>query len=534
MDYKIKDIEKKLNLKDEDLIFYGEDKAKIKEEFIRKNSNNKDGKLVLVTAITPTKSGEGKTATTIGLVDGLNKIGIKTIGVLREPSMGPVFGLKGGAVGGGKETIEPQEDINLHFTGDIHALTSSINLISAVIDNHIFQGNELRIDPKKILWKRSLDVNDRILRKILIGLENNSGILREESFQITVANELMAVLCLSKDKNDFKERVNKIIIGFNFDNEPIYLKDLKITNAIMKLMKYALLPNLVQTCNKNPILVHGGPFANIAHGCNSLIATKLALKLANVVVTEAGFGSDLGAEKFFDIKCKQGNLKPDAVVLVTTIRALKYHGGQIYEELTNENLEALNKGYDNLKRHCENLKLFKVPFIISINKFSTDSLNEINDLIRWCKNNNFKFSINSSYLEGQEGAINLANKLYEVLDTEKSNFEFLYKDNQSIEEKIDCICKKIYHANKVIYSKESKMKILQLNNLNLSNLQICIAKTQYSFSDNAKLLNAPTNFDVNVKDITISNGAGFIVVYLGNILTMPGLPKIPNAILMEK
>lgn len=530
---KIKEIAKKLSINEKDLIFYGDDKAKIKESFIDKVKSNKNGKLVLVTAITPTKAGEGKTATTIGLVDGLNKINIKTLGALREPSLGPVFGLKGGAVGGGLETIEPQDDINLHFTGDLHALTSSIDLISAITDNHIYQGNELNIDPNKILWKRSLDMNDRSLRKIEIGIGEKNGPKRSESFQITVASELMAILCLSKDRQDFYKRIQNILVAYTYDDKPIFLKDLKISNAIMKLMKYALLPNLVQTSNGNPVLVHGGPFANIAHGCNSIIATNLGLKISDVLVTEAGFAADLGAEKFFDIKCRTADLKPDAVVLVATIRALKLHGGVNFDDLTNENVEALLKGTENLKQHAENLKLYGVPFVIAINHFSSDTENEVEALSNWCRENNYMFSFLDSYIKGPNGAIDLAYKVKEILDTKKSNFRYLYDINEPLTKKIEAVCKKIYHASNVNYSEEALNKIKLYKNFNLDNIPICIAKTQNSFSDNPKLLNAPKDFDVTVKDVSLSNGAGFLVVYLGNILTMPGLPKVPRAVLME-
>ena len=527
------DIAKKLNINEDELILYGNDKAKIQEDFILQHSNNKKGKLVLVTAITPTKAGEGKTATTIGLVDGLNKIGRKAMACLREPSLGPVFGLKGGAVGGGKETIEPQEDINLHFTGDLHALTSSIDLISAIIDNHIFMGNELKINPDKILWKRSLDINDRTLRNIRIGIGDKNGVERNDSFCITVASELMAILCLAKDKNDFKTRLENIIVAYNFNDEPVYLKDLKISNAIMKLMKYALLPNLVQTCNENPVLVHGGPFANIAHGCNSLIATNLALNISPLVVTEAGFASDLGAEKFLDIKCRVGDFNPDVIVLVATIRALKMHGGVDFDSLGKENVEALEIGTANLKQHVENLKLYGVPVVIAINHFATDHQSEIDFLKQWCIKNTYQYSFLDSFIKGADGAVDLASKVCEMLDTKKPNFRFLYELNQSIEDKISTICHKIYHCRNINYTSQALEKIKEIEKLNKTNLPICIAKTQNSFSDNKNLLNAPRDFGVTVRDVSLSNGAGFIVVYLGNILTMPGLPKIPNAVLME-
>lgn len=528
-------VAKKFGIGEEFLEYYGNYKAKIDfKRMWNEVKNNEDGKLVLVTAITPTKAGEGKTTTTVALIDGLAKIKQKAIGCLREPSLGPVFGLKGGATGGGKVTVEPHDDINLHFTGDMHALTSSINLISAIIDNHIYQGNELNIDPNKITWKRALDMNDRELRSINIGLgSDKNGIKREDHFQITVASELMAIMCLAKDEKDFIDRVRKIIVAFTYDDQPVYLEELRISNAILKLMREALKPNIVQTQEHNLVFVHGGPFANIAHGCSSLIATRLALKLSPLVITEAGFASDLGAEKFFDIKCRTGNLKPNAVVLVATIRALKLHGGVLFEELENENLDALENGFKNLEQHYQNLRKFNVPVIVAINHFKSDSENEVKKLIELLNKNYFPFAFLDGYLKGGDGSRELASKVMEVLETKRSNFSPIYKLTSSIEEKIETLAKEIYRADGVEYSDLVKEKIELYKNMGKDDLPICVAKTQSSFSDDPKLLNAPRNFKLHVKDLSLSNGAGFIVVYCGNILTMPGLPKIPAAVKME-
>lgn len=528
-------VAKKFGIGEEFLEYYGNYKAKIDfKRMWNEVKNNEDGKLVLVTAITPTKAGEGKTTTTIALIDGLAKIKQKAIGCLREPSLGPVFGLKGGATGGGKVTVEPHDDINLHFTGDMHALTSSINLISAIIDNHIYQGNELNIDPNKITWKRALDMNDRELRSINIGLgSDKNGIKREDHFQITVASELMAIMCLAKDEKDFIDRVRKIIVAFTYDDKPVYLEELRISNAILKLMREALKPNIVQTQEHNLVFVHGGPFANIAHGCSSLIATRLALKLSPLVITEAGFASDLGAEKFFDIKCRTGNLKPNAVVLVATIRALKLHGGVLFEELENENLDALENGFKNLEQHYQNLRKFNVPVIVAINHFKSDSENEVKKLIELLNKNYFPFAFLDGYLKGGDGSRELASKVMEVLETKRSNFSPIYKLTSSIEEKIETLAKEIYRADGVEYSDLAKEKIEFYKNMGKDDLPICVAKTQSSFSDDPKLLNAPRNFKLHVRDLSLSNGAGFIVVYCGNILTMPGLPKIPAAVKME-
>lgn len=529
----IEKIAKKVEISKVFLEKYGNFKAKVDLKINDEIKNNEDGKLVLVTAITPTKAGEGKTTTSIALLDGLNQINQKALLCLREPSLGPVFGLKGGATGGGKVTVEPSEDINLHFTGDMHALTSSINLISSIIDNHIYQGNELKINPERILWQRALDINERELRTIEIGLGGDkNGIQRTDHFQITVASELMAILCISKSEEDFKERIGNIIVAYNYDDEPVYLKDLKIQNAIMKLMKNALKPNLVQTQENNPCLIHGGPFANIAHGCSSLIATKMALKLSPIVITEAGFAADLGAEKFFDIKCRVGDLKPNCAVLVATIRALKLHGGQKYEDLANEDIGALEEGFKNLEQHYYNLKKFGVPVVVAINHFNSDTENEIECLTKLCEKNYFPVSFLDGYLNGGKGSIKLAQKVLETLETKRSNFKPLYDVNLSIKNKIQIIAKEIYHAKDVNFEEKALKDIEQIEKIGRDKLPVCMAKTPMSFSDNPNLLNVPKDFTLNVKEVKLSNGAGFIVCLCGNILTMPGLPKVPQAVLM--
>lgn len=526
---KIEKIAKMIGVEKDELEFYGDYKAKIRPSVIERTKNNKDGKLILVTAITPTKAGEGKTTASIALLDGLAKLNQKALLCLREPSMGPVFGVKGGATGGGKVSIEPIDDINLHFTGDMHALTSAINLISAIIDNHIYQGNELNIDKDKVVWKRAIDCNDRELRNIEIGFGEKNGIQRSDHFEITVASELMAILCISKDREDFERRVNNIIVAYNLEGAPIYLRDLGISNAIMKIMNYALWPNIVQTSENNPCLVHGGPFANIAHGCSSLIATKLALKLSPIVITEAGFAADLGAEKFLDIKCRVGGLKPSAAVLVATIRALKMHGGVAFEDLDKENLEALKCGIENLEQHYQNLKKFGLPIVIAINHFKQDTENEVKLLSEWCKNKGFAYAFLDGFLNGGEGSIELANRVLECLATKESNYKPIYDLELSVEEKIEKICKEIYRCRNVLYSDLAKEQIKNIVKLGKSNFVVCMAKTQSSFSDNPKLLNCPKDFDVTVRELKLSNGAEFIVPLLGNILTMPGLPKEPLA-----
>ena len=531
---KIERIAAKVDIPESALEKYGNYKAKISKKFIDSVKNRPDGKLVLVTAITPTKAGEGKTTTSIALLDGLAKIHQKAILSLREPSLGPVFGLKGGATGGGKVTVEPHEDINLHFTGDMHALTSSINLIAAIIDNHIYQGNELNIDPTKIVWKRALDMNERELREIEIGLgSEKNGIKRTDHFEITVASELMAILCISTSEEDFYERIKKIIVAYTYDDNPVYLSDLKISNAVMKLMHYALLPNIVQTAEGNPTLIHGGPFANIAHGCSSLISMKLGLKVAPITITEAGFGADLGAEKFLDITAKVGNLTPNVIVLVATIRALKLHGGIKFEDLTVENIGALKEGFKNLEQHYYNLRKYDVPVVVAINHFKDDTKLEIDTLKEMLNKLGIKFAFLDGFLNGGDGSIDLANRVVEALETTKSKYHTLYKYEDTIENKIAKIAKEIYHASDVQYEEKALKSIENIRKLNRENLPICIAKTQSSFSDDSKLLNVPRNFTLHVKDIHLSNGAGFIVVLTGNILTMPGLPKVPAAVKME-
>ncbi len=527
------DIAKKLNINEKYIIPFGYDKAKISLKIMDELKDKPDGKLVLVTAITPTKAGEGKTTTSIGLHDGLNYIGVPSLVCLREPSLGPVFGIKGGATGGGKALVVPSEDINLHFTGDMHALTSSINLIAACIDNSIWQGNELNINPERVLWKRALDMNDRALRRITISEGETKCAPRQEEFVITVASELMAILCLSKDENDFMERVNNIIVAYSNENKPVFLRQLRISHAVMKLMITALNPNLVQTLEGNPAIIHGGPFANIAHGCNSIIATKMALKLAPVVVTEAGFGADLGAEKFLDIKCRVAGLKPDAVVVVATIRALKMHGGQPFEELGNENVEALANGVCNLAKHIENVEKYGVPAIVCINHFASDTEKETAWLSKWCEDNGYDYAYCSAFADGGKGAEALAKGVMKILETKKSNYHPLYDVNLPIKEKIEIIAKEIYGAGQVVYTEEADKQIADFTALGFDKTPICIAKTPQSLTDDAKVLGAPRGFTVTVKEVRLSAGANFIVPLTGAIMTMPGLPKVPAAVKME-
>ncbi len=530
---KISEIAKKAGINEKYVEPYGFYKAKIDSAIHEEIKDKQDGKLILVTAITPTKAGEGKTTTSISLLDGLNKIGEKALLCLREPAMGPTFGLKGGATGGGKVTIEPHEDINLHFNGDMHALTSSINLISAIIDNSIFQGNPLNIDPKRVVWKRAIDMNDRTLREIEIGEGEKNGVKRKDGFIITVASELMAILCLAKNDEDFLDRLKKIIVAYSIDDHPITIEDLKITHAIMKLMKEALKPNLVQTSENNPVLIHGGPFANIAHGCNSLIATKLALKLSPIVITEAGFAADLGAEKFFDIVAPIGNLHPDLAIMVATIRALKMHGGVAYEELGKENLEALKKGMTNLEVHLSNMKKFGMPVLIAINHFSSDSEKEILFVEKYCKERGYAYSFVDSFLKGSDGAIDLAKKTMNFLATTPSHFTPLYKKDSPIREKIATICKEIYRANDVDYSLEALKSIEHYEAMGYGDSYICMAKTPNSLSDDPKLLGAPKGFSVHIREVSLASGSDFIIPLTGKILTMPGLPKVPMAVKME-
>jgi len=519
-------VAEKIGLDSNDIELYGDYKAKIKECVYERLKDKENGKLILVTAINPTPAGEGKTTVTIGLGQALSKINKKVVMALREPSLGPVMGLKGGACGGGYSQVVPMDEINLHFTGDLHAITAANNLIAATIDNHIYFGNELNID--KVIHKRALDVNDRALRYINI-TDKDGNVLRKDSFVITVATEIMAILCLAQDIDDLKRRIGNIIIGFNKDEEPVMVKDLKIEGAVTALLKDAIKPNLVQTLENVPCIIHGGPFANIAHGCNSIIATKLALKLGDYVVTEAGFGADLGAEKFFDIKCRKANLKPDAVVLVSTIRSLKYNAGIELKELTKENVEALEKGSVNLIKHIENIKKYKVPVVVTINKFFTDTDNEIEVIKKVCKEQGVECTVSEVFAHGGEGGIELAQALLKVLNEQKSQFEPLYDEKLTIKEKIETIAKEIYGANNVVYSDIADEQIKLLEKLNLDKKPVCIAKTQYSLSDNPKLLGRPTGFDINIKNVTVSNGAEFIVVLTGDIMTMPGLPRVPAA-----
>lgn len=512
------------------LEMYGKYKAKIDNKILVDLIDKPNGKLILVTAITPTPAGEGKTTTSIGLADGLSSLGKNTIAALREPSLGPVFGLKGGAAGGGYAQVVPMEDINLHFTGDFHAISAACNLLAAMIDNHLQQGNSLNIDPRRITFKRVVDMNDRALRDIVIGMGGKAnGVVRQAGYEITVASEVMAILCLANDLKDLKERLGKIIIGYTYDNKEVKASQLKANGAMAVLLKDAIKPNLVQTLEHTPVIIHGGPFANIAHGCNSVIATKTALKLADYVVTEAGFAADLGAEKFFDIKCRSANLKPDAVVLVATIRALKYHGGVKKEDLNKENIEALKKGLPNLFAHLDNIQnVYGLPVVVAINGFSSDTNKEQQLLIDECAKRNIKAILCEGWAKGSKGTIELSKAVIDLVQQE-NNFHYLYKDDESIEEKLNDLCQKIYHGDKVIYTDEAKKKLKQIKENGYSNLPICVAKTQYSLSDNAKLLAAPTNFSITVKDLKVSAGAGFIVAYCGDIMTMPGLPKVPAA-----
>lgn len=527
-------IAKKIGLGEDDIELYGKYKCKISLDAIKKLENNKDGKLVLVTAINPTPAGEGKSTVTVGLGQALNKIGKNTVIALREPSLGPVFGIKGGAAGGGYAQVVPMEDINLHFTGDMHAITSANNLLCAAIDNHIHQGNLLRIDSRRIVFKRVMDMNDRALRNIVVGMGGKiNGFLREDGFMITVASEIMAILCMASDLEDLKERMGNILIAYNLDGEPVYAKELEVQGAMALLMKDAIKPNLVQTLENTPAIIHGGPFANIAHGCNSIIATKTALKMSDITITEAGFGADLGAEKFLDIKCRYGNLNPDCVVLVATIRALKHHGGVKKGELNISNVDALNKGMKNLEKQIENIKAYGVPVVVAINKFITDSDEEVKAIEDFCKNIGVEVSLTEVWEKGGEGGIDLANKVIKTMETEPSNFKMIYDSEESIKDKILKIVQTIYGGKGVNYTPQALKQIAEIEKFNLDKLPICMAKTQYSLSDNPSLLGRPENFDITVKEVRVSNGAGFIVVLTGDVMTMPGLPKVPAANRMD-
>ena len=524
----INKIAEKLEIKEEDIEQYGKYKAKISNEIYEKNKSKNNGKLILVTAISPTPLGEGKTTVSIAIADGLRKIGKKSILTLREPSLGPVFGIKGGATGGGKVQIAPMEDINLHFTGDIHAITSANNLLSAMIDNHIYFGNELGFE--KVVWKRCLDLNDRQLRKVETGLSGESKIVpRIDNFDITVASEIMAVLCLAENLKDLKQKLGNIIIGYNKKEKPIYVKQLKAEGAMTVLLKDAIKPNLVQTLEHTPALVHGGPFANIAHGCNSVIATKTALKLADYTITEAGFGADLGAEKFLDIKCRKTGLKPDAVVIVATIKAIKYHGGVEKEKIQEENIEGIEKGIDNLYKHIDNIKnKFGLNVIVALNKYASDTEKEIEYIKEKLANKNIELSVVEGWAKGGDGAIDIANKLVK-LSQQPNEFKYIYNDSDSIKEKILKIAKNIYYAKDVKYSEEAEKQIENIEKMGYAKLPICIAKTQYSFSDDPKNLECKDDYNINVRGVELKAGAGFVVVLAGKIMTMPGLPKVPAA-----
>ncbi len=526
----IKNVAAKLGMSEDDIEMYGKYKAKISDEYMQSVKNNENGKLILVTAINPTPAGEGKTTVTVGLGQAMCKLGKKAVIALREPSLGPCFGIKGGAAGGGYAQVVPMEDLNLHFTGDFHAITSANNLLAAVMDNHMHQGNALRIDPKRIVFKRCLDMNDRVLRNIIVGMgKKGDGVMRQDGFVITVASEIMAILCLATDIKDLQERLSRIIVAYNVDNEPVTAGELKCVGAMTALLKDAIKPNLIQTLEHTPALVHGGPFANIAHGCNSVRATQTALKIADYVITEAGFGADLGAEKFFDIKCRMTGLKPDAVVLVATVRALKYNGGVAKADLGEENLEALEKGIVNLEKHIENLQLYGVPVVVTLNRFVSDTDAELAFVREFCEKRGCDFALANVWEKGGEGGIELANAVLNTLETKESHFKVLYEDNLSIKEKIETIAKKIYGADGVTYSAEADRAIAKIEEMGFANMPVCMAKNQYSLSDDAKKLGRPTGFTVNIREVYVSAGAGFVVAITGAIMTMPGLPKSPAA-----
>lgn len=526
----IRNVAERFELTEEDLEFYGKYKAKISDQVWERVKNNPDGKLVLVTAINPTPAGEGKTTISIGLAQALNQMGKKTWLALREPSLGPCFGIKGGAAGGGYAQVVPMEDLNLHFTGDFHAITSANNLLAAMLDNHIQQGNELRIDTRQVTWKRCLDMNDRVLRNVVVGLGAKAdGYVREDHFVITVASEIMAILCLCNDMKDLKERLGRIIVAYNVDGEPVTAKDLKAVGAMAALLKDAIQPNMIQTLEHTPALVHGGPFANIAHGCNSVRATKTALKLGEIAVTEAGFGADLGAEKFMDIKCRMAGLKPDAVVLVATVKALKYNGGVPKNELGTENLEALKKGIVNLEKHIENIQKFGVPVVVTLNSFLTDTEAEYELIKNFCEERGCEFALSKVWEKGGEGGLELAEKVIQTLETKESNYHPIYELDQPLKTKIETIAKEIYGADGVSYAPAASRALKRLEDLGFGNLPICMAKNQYSLSDDQTKLGRPTGFTVTIRDVYVSAGAGFVVVLTGNIMTMPGLPKTPAA-----
>ncbi len=526
-------IAKGLHMEADDLELYGKYKAKISDEYLERIQGNPEGKLILVTAINPTPAGEGKTTTSVGLGQAFGKLGKCAVIALREPSLGPCFGVKGGAAGGGYAQAVPMEDLNLHFTGDFHAITSANNLLAAMLDNHIQQGNVLGIDTRQVVWKRCLDMNDRVLRNIVVGLGNKmDGTVREDHFVITVASEIMAVLCLSEDMEDMKERLGRMV-AYNYEGKPVTAADLQAVGAMAALLKDALKPNLIQTLEHTPVLVHGGPFANIAHGCNSIRATKAALKMADYVITEAGFGADLGAEKFFDIKCRIGGLKPDAAVLVATVRALKYNGGVAKADLGKENMEALQKGISNLEKHMENLQKYGVPVVVTLNSFLTDTEEEISFIREFCEKRGCEFALSQVWEKGGEGGIALAQKVLETLENKESHFHVLYEDSLSLKDKIETVAKEIYGASGVSYSPAAEKQMKQLENLGFGVLPVCMAKTQYSLSDDPELLGRPRGFTMNVREMYVSAGAGFVVVLTGAVMTMPGLPKEPAALRID-
>lgn len=530
----IVEVAKRLGMTADDLELYGKYKAKISDEYLKSIQDRPEGKLILVTAINPTPAGEGKTTTSVGLGQAFGKLGKKAVIALREPSLGPCFGIKGGAAGGGYAQVVPMEDLNLHFTGDFHAITSANNLLAALLDNHIQQGNELNIDTRQIVWKRCLDMNDRVLRNIVVGLGNKTdGVVREDHFVITVASEIMAILCLATDMDDLKERLAKIIVAYDMSGNPVTAGDLQAVGAMAALLKDAILPNMIQTLEHTPALVHGGPFANIAHGCNSVRATKAALKMADYCITEAGFGADLGAEKFFDIKCRLSGLKPDAVVLVATIRALKYNGGVPKSELNAENMDALKKGIVNLEKHIENLQKFGVPVVVTLNSFITDTEAEISFVRQFCEERNCEFALSQVWEKGGEGGIALAEKVLETLEKKESHFKPLYADEMPLKEKIETIAKEIYGAKGVNFAPAALKQLQKLSDLGFGNLPVCMAKTQYSLSDDPTLLGRPENFEITVREVYVSAGAGFVVVLTGAVMTMPGLPKKPAAFAID-
>ncbi len=526
----IQQVAASLDIKADDLELYGKYKAKLSNELMERIKDGPDGKLVLVTAVNPTPAGEGKTTTSVGLGEAFGKLGKKAVIALREPSLGPCFGIKGGAAGGGYAQVVPMEDLNLHFTGDFHAITSANNLLAALLDNHIQQGNELGIDPRQVVWKRCLDMNDRSLRNIVVGLGNKmDGMVREDHFVITVASEIMAILCLAEDMDDLKRRLSRIIVAYTFEGKPVTAEDLHAVGSMAALLKDAMQPNLIQTLEHTPALVHGGPFANIAHGCNSVRATRTALKLADYVITEAGFGADLGAEKFFDIKCRMAGLKPDAVVLVATVRAIKYNGGVKKDDLSAENLDALKAGIANLEKHIENLQKYGVPVVVTLNSFVTDTEKETAFVESFCRERGCEFALSRVWENGGEGGIDLANRVLETLENKKSDFKPLYEDDASLKEKIETIAKEIYGADSVTYSAAAEKELARITELGMGSFPVCMAKTQYSLSDDAKKLGRPKGFSVNVREVYVSAGAGFVVAVNGSIMTMPGLPKNPAA-----